>query len=295
MRIKTILAALGLSITANLAGADGFKSPDVLILGDSQISFGSGPAFVDFFDDLTKSCAPSKRQARALKRIGKMNVGVIGVRSTSLHSWAAKSGKAKGMICDVDPKWKVNAGTYGVVNRTDNQYVQIGQGAQYQFCEKGRSAFQSMLRPGYYEPKLLLMTFLGNSSKTWIEEPEKALADVQRMEAQIPPDLPCIFMTTAPGYTKKINDRRRAAQDSIRKAFKKAGSRCTFVSGLTPGTEALNEGNAKHFRRKKSGQVKDPFHPNKAAARKYLAELRAPLCAAIIEQLDGMKTASLIE
>ena len=67
-----------------------FRSPDILVLGDSQLAFGSGPAFLDFFSDIKKSCNPNEFQAQSLKKLGDGSVGVIGVRSTSLHSWAAR-------------------------------------------------------------------------------------------------------------------------------------------------------------------------------------------------------------
>ena len=98
------------------AQADDFVSPEILILGDSQITFGSGPAFLEFFTDINKHCNATEAQMRSLKQLGEMRVGVIGVRSTSIHSWTARSGRAKDTICKEDRKWRVNAGTYGFVN-----------------------------------------------------------------------------------------------------------------------------------------------------------------------------------
>jgi len=93
------------------AAAYEFKSPDILILGDSQIPFGSGPAFLEFFSDLETHCHANHQQSEHLKKLGKMRVGVIGVRSTSIHSWTSRSGRAKDTICKEDKKWRVNAGT----------------------------------------------------------------------------------------------------------------------------------------------------------------------------------------
>ena len=140
------------AITASIAYAGNFKKTDILILGDSQITFGSGPAFLDFFQNIEKNCSPNKKQLRDLKKLGKQSVGVIGVRSTSLHSWTARGGKPKGSVCDVDPKWKVNAGSYGTVAKKNakNVYIQIGQGKQYQFCKKGLSPFEAMFKDNYY-------------------------------------------------------------------------------------------------------------------------------------------------
>lgn len=49
-----------------------------------------------------------------------MEVGVIGVRSISIHSWVARKGAAKVSICDEDIKWKINTGTYRIVKHTKN-------------------------------------------------------------------------------------------------------------------------------------------------------------------------------
>lgn len=271
------------------ATAEPFVSPDILILGDSQIPFGSGPAFLNFFENIKSHCPPNAKQRKALASLGDMNVGVIGVRSTSLHSWTTRRGGAKRAICDVDPKWKVNAGTYGIINKTGSKYAQIGRGRPYQFCKSGKSAFEAMFAPDYYQPKLLLMSFLGNATKRWGQSRDKALADVRAMMSQIPRGTPCIFMTTAPAYSKKIITRRLKAQANIKWAFQKAGAACTFVEGSTPQTVAANQGNKAYFRLTKSGKVKDPFHPNERAAKNFFAIEMGNICNAIYTELvDAM-------
>ncbi|MEP5759939.1 MAG: SGNH/GDSL hydrolase family protein [Litoreibacter sp.] len=266
--------------------AQEFVSPEILILGDSQISFGSGPAFLEFFTDIKQHCHPSSEQAANLERLGKMRVGVIGVRSTSIGSWIARSGPAKDTICKEDRKWRVNAGTYGFVNTTGNKYVQIGKGKEYQFCAPKKSAFEEMFREDYYNPKLLLMSFLGNSAKRWANSPEAAISDVEEMMRQLPEDTPCIFMTTAPAFSKKIVDLRLKAQKNLMSAFEKVGSRCTFVPGATEETVAANQGNKHYFRLNKSGMVKDPYHPNQRAAKNFFALEMDGICNAIFEQVD---------
>jgi hypothetical protein len=265
--------------------ADTFKSPDILILGDSQISFGSGPVFLDFFENIKAHCKPNATQKEDLKKLGDMSVGVIGVRSTSLQSWTARKGWAKGAVCDVDPKWKVNAGTYGFINTSGNKYVQIGRGPEYQFCEKNKSPFETMFRDDYYNPKLLLMSFMGNSARRWANNMDMALQDVQDTMRQLPPDMPCIFMTTAPAYSKKIVSLRLKAQNHLEYAFRKSGSRCTFVKGATPKTVAANLGNKHYFRVNKSGKVKDPYHPNTKAAENFFSVEMGDICSAIFEQI----------
>ena len=278
VRIKVLFLSLAATLCATFGQADqSFKSPDILVLGDSQLSFGAGPAFVDFLTMLEKNCD--------LPGTNDLSVGVIGVRSTSLATWVAKSSRAKGPICNVDPKWRVNAGSYGSINRSGNQFVQIGQGAPYQFCKKGKSAFEAMFANGYYSPRLVILFFLGNAAERWAGSAQTTRADVQETLRQIPQNVPCIFMTTAPPYGQKILDLRLDAQSNLQKAFASAGNRCAFIPGLTDTTIPANLGRKESFRRHKSGKVKDPYHPTEAAAGKFLKLSRAKLCKAIISKL----------
>ncbi|MEM6759799.1 MAG: SGNH/GDSL hydrolase family protein [Pseudomonadota bacterium] len=283
--LRTLAICLTLAGAADAANDPPFQSPTVLVLGDSQIPFGSGPAFLEFFENILVHCPPELIEAMALKALADMKVAVIGVRSTSLHSWTARGGAAKGAICDVDPKWKVNAGTFGTINTTGNKYKQIGRGAAYQFCRKGQSAFEAMFRDGYYTPKLVVMNFLGNSAKRWAHSYEDALDDVRKMNAQVPGDTACIFMTTAPSYSKKITDLRLRAQAHVKRAMAETGSACSFVAGLTKDTVAANQGNKSHFRRAKSGRVKDPYHPNARAAAQFFKLRVTDICGAVRAQV----------
>lgn len=286
--LNQLLGAVCCFVSLNgFAHADDFISPEILILGDSQISFGSGPAFLEFFTDIKKHCSPNADQADNLERLGEMRVGVIGVRSTSIGSWIARDGPAKDTICEEDRKWRVNAGTYGFINMTDNKYVQIGQGREYQFCAPQKSAFEEMFREGYYSPRLLLMSFLGNSAQRWAADREAAIRDVSEMMRQLPEDTPCIFMTTAPAFKKEIVDLRLRAQANLMAAFEETGSRCTFVPGATPETVAANQGNTHYFRLNGAGMVKDPYHPNAAAAKNFFALEMDGICNAIFEQVDS--------
>lgn len=274
-------------ITSPMSMASTFKSPDILVLGDSQLSFGSGPVFLDFFKDIKSHCAPSLQQQLDLQQLGEMSVGVIGVRSTSLHSWTAQKGSAKGSVCDVDPKWKVNASVFGIIKKHKTKYVQIGQKDPYKFCKKDKSPFEAMFDNGYYNPKLIIMSFLGNSASRWAGNKEAAKKDVVRTMRQIPDDLPCIFMTTAPSFKKKTVDLRWHAQKNVKQAFKEAGSRCSFVEGHTIETVQANLGNKRYFRLNKSGKVKDPFHPNRQAAKKFLSIEMSEICMAIFDQIKS--------
>ncbi|MEP2890591.1 SGNH/GDSL hydrolase family protein [Tateyamaria sp.] len=288
--LKNLLRGLTLATlmtTAANAQDSGFESPTILILGDSQISFGSGPVFLEFFENIKSHCPPSPKQAENLEVLADMKVAVIGVRSTSLPSWTSTMGRAKGAICDVDPKWQVNAGTYGFINTTGNKYKQIGRGDNYQFCAKDQSAFEVMFRPDYYDPKLILLSFLGNSAKTWANSYDAALRDVQKMNAQLPAGTPCIFMTTAPSYSKKITDLRIKAQGNLERAFAETGSQCSFIRGATPETVAANQGNRHFFRVNKAGKVKDPYHPNTKAAENFFMIAMDDICTAVYDQIDA--------
>jgi len=250
-------------------------APDVLVIGDSQLTFGAGAAFVDGLRTMAGTCGLERGST----------VGVIGVRSSALTSWTGRTKKAKGAICDVDPEWKVNAGAYGTLSQGKNPYVQIGRGEQFQLCSPDRSPLQALFHDGYYAPKLLILFLMGNAADRWAASPAAAAADVRALMADLPPEMPCVFMTSAPPYGAKVVGLRHKAQDNLARAFAANGSRCNFVPGFTPTTIAENQGNAQNFRRTPSGEVKDPFHPTEAAARRFLALRRSALCAAISKQL----------
>jgi hypothetical protein len=272
--LSAALAGLGF---LHPARAEVRGAPDILILGDSQLSFGAGMAFVELFASMRGECGLDRDTG----------VGVIGVRSSTLQSWTSTGKAAKSAICDVDPKWKVNAGAYGTLSPGENPYVQIGRGEQFQFCSAERSPLEAVFHEGYYRPKLVLMFLMGNATDRWADSAEAALQDVRSFLADLPKGQPCIFMTSAPPYGEKSVRQRQKAQDNIEAAFAKAGKQCSFVPGFTPETVAENMGNAENFRRKGGGKVKDPYHPTEAAARKFMALRRDALCKALAVQLGG--------
>jgi hypothetical protein len=261
------------------------RSMDVLVLGDSQITFGLAAPLLSFFEMVDASCAGFWPPGYDPDLPDHPTVGVIGVRSTSLGAWISRTDRGKSTICDEDKKWHVNAGSYGILNDSDNPYIQIGRGADYAFCQSGQSAFETMFADGYYMPRLLVLSFLGNGAERWADDPDAALADVRATMAQLPPDLPCIFMTTTPVFEQRTATLRSRAQDNIIAAFQQAGSRCSIVEGHTPETLALNVGNPQHFRQRASGAVRDPYHPTREAQQEAVAVLSGAICSAIAEQL----------
>ena len=280
MRFFHVFLALALMAGRGLcadgaAQAEARGAPDVLILGDSQLTFGAGAAFVDLMRGMAGTCGLAPNTS----------TGVIGVRSSAITSWTGRTKSAKSAICDVDPKWRVNAGAYGTLSQGENPYVQIGQGAQFQFCGPDRSPLQAVFRGGYYAPELVIFFMMGNAADRWADSPAAALSDVQALMADLPPDQPCLFMTSAPPHGAKVVRLRQRAQDNLARAFARSGSHCSFVPGFTEQTVRENQGNAANFRRKPSGKVKDPFHPTEAAARKFLGLQKGALCRAITRQL----------
>lgn len=277
--LKTVCTVACLTALTSTSYAEGTAkgAPDVLILGDSQLTFGAGEAFLDVLSGMAGSCGLESG----------VTTGVIGVRSSAITSWTGSSKSAKGAICDVDPKWNVNAGAYGTLGQGENPYIQIGRGAQFQFCRAGVSPLEAVFADGYYAPDLVIFFMMGNATERWASEPGAALQDVRALMADLPPDQPCIFMTSAPPYKEKAVKERQRAQDNIEAAFAKAGKQCTFVPGFTPQTIAENQGNAANFRRNSSGKVKDPYHPTEDGARRFLKLQRGALCAAIGRELGG--------
>ncbi len=273
--VMVFASAMGVLSLAPLARAEVSGSPDILVLGDSQLTFGAGVAFVDLLSRMAGDCGLT----------ADTTTGVIGVRSSTLVSWTGQTKTAKGAICDVDPKWKVNAGAYGTLSQGENPYIQIGRRAQFQFCKVGQSPLEAVFDDGAYRPRLLIMFLMGNATERWADSPAAALQDARAFVADLPPGQPCIFMTSAPPYGEKVIRLRQRAQDNIERAFTSLGRACSFVPGFTAATIRENMGNASNFRRKPSGKVKDPYHPTEAGARRFLKLQRAAICKAIKTQL----------
>ncbi len=272
-----MLGCCAMAASTGLAQGTAKGAPNVLILGDSQLTFGAGAAFLDEMQAMAGSCGLKDGAT----------TGIVGVRSSSIVSWTAQRRAAKGAICDVDPKWNVNAAAYGTLSQGENPYLQIGRGAQFQFCRPDRSPLQSVFADGYYAPDLLIFFMPGNATERWADSPDAALQDVRALISDLPPDQPCIFMTSAPTYKEKAVRLRQKAQDNIERAFAQTGGQCSFVPGFTAATIRENQGNAANFRRNASGAVKDPFHPTEIAARKFLKLQRGALCKAIKHELGG--------
>ncbi|MEP4194324.1 MAG: SGNH/GDSL hydrolase family protein [Aliishimia sp.] len=280
--IRLVFFTLGLTLIPAFSFAQ--KKPDILILGDSQISFGAGEVYLDFFDKIERNCANILSKAQ-LNELGQRRTLAVGVRSTSLHSWVAREGGAKDTICEVDKKYGVNAGVYGIGGRSVRKFIQIGKEPGFQYCRKNRSAFESVFDVPANAPKLLVLNFLGNAEKRWLESQSVTDADVRQTLQQIPEGIPCIVLTTAPVFSKATNDKRMAAQSRLAAALGKKPGRCQLVKGFTPETRLAIEGKPKFFRRNKNGKIIDPHHPSKAAIKQLTKLVGPKLCKAIATTL----------
>ena len=278
--ITACLVSFAMAASNSSLSAEEFKTPEILMLGDSQLSFGAGEVVLEFFDNLKIRCEGIVDQAILLDELQKMRTTLIGARSSSLQSWTTKSGWAYDRLCKKDPTWGVNASIWGYGRIEGEPYVQIGEDKNYDFCEPDKTPIQAMFDAGY-KPNLLIFNILGNNAKRWAKDPKSAEVDVAKFIEQTPAHLPCIYMSTLPIHTKRRNTQRMKAQEAIKAAFGKAGDRCAFVEILDKKTISLIQGKNKYFKRKKNGSVKDPFHPQKAAARKVYTLKQQEICNAI--------------
>ena len=263
-----------------------YLATEVLVLGDSQLSFGAGPVLSRFFGDMTRQCASAMTLDATTRRLlADKRFAMIGTRSTSLQSWTTSAGRAWQLLCHRDKKWGVNASAWGTVKPANKRYVQIGEGAAFQVCRPGATPLQQLFATGYYAPELLMVFVGGNGAARLAADKRAAKRDVRRLIDTLPADTGCIFMMTAPIFRRPDNDTRAVAQGNLRAAFAEHNGRCSFVDGHTSDTRAAIEGRQHFFRRDHAGAVKDPYHANEAAAERFLALRRPALCQALITQL----------
>ncbi|MGI9409118.1 MAG: hypothetical protein ACR2OV_03525 [Hyphomicrobiaceae bacterium] len=286
LRCSTASALLiSLFVSIGTASAQTFRSPDIFVLGDSQLAFGAGPAIFEFFQNFSENCSQYDNSDELTSDISMMRVGVMGVRSTSIHSWVSREWKYKKFVCQPDPKWQVNARLYGWPKRTDGTYVQLGRARGFRICKQKKSALEVMFKKSAPAPKLLLLFFTGNSVHRWANAHKLTVKDIRRLHQQMPASSACIIMTTVPTYRRKDNRLRMKSQIGLRRAIEAVGSRCIFIPGYNKKTVATFQNNRQYYRRRKSGSVKDPYHPNNPGARKFVALKRKGLCRATLNAL----------
>lgn len=261
------------------------KQLDVFVLGDSQILFNGGEAYLNFFLELNTLCAPSDRkvfQATAnLERLTSANVGVLGVRGAGINSWVSQEGPEKDKICIPQKTWPVNARGFGRLRTEKKKFLQIGKHVHYPLCEAGQSPLEALFKTVEIKPKLFVIAMTGKRARFWSKKPELADSDARRLAAQIPVDVPCIYMTTAPTYRKRENDWRTHGQNHFFNALKKHGTTCGLVSGYQPKTIAAFQGNKTYFKTGEDGKVEDAFHSNPTGQEAFLGLVAEDVCGVI--------------
>lgn len=262
------------------------NTTDVLIIGDSQISFGAGAGHLALFGNLASACGADARQRAQLDHLANARAAAIGVRSTSLVDWTTADRDEQGLICDKDSAFGVNAGVYGIGGDPDLAFVQIGEGVDYPFCTPGQSVMQAMLSEPAYQPDLLVLAFLGNAVDRWATPHGAVRDDLRAALEQIPQGMDCIVMTTAPAFDASVNDRRVVAQDNLRQALESTGRQCSFVAGIRPDTVAATQDNPNFFRRNDAGEVIDRFHLNSDGYADFFTRVKPALCTAVFEQVS---------
>lgn len=261
------------------------QASEIIVIGDSQLSFGAGPVLSGFFEDLPNQCREHLAGPQQVSPLENKRFGMIGVRSTSLQSWTTRDGRAWELLCQKDKRWGVNASAWGTLKPPDRRYIQVGEGEDFQFCKAGGTPLQQLFATGYYAPELLMVFVGGNGAARLARDPLMAKQDVDAFLQDVPKETSCVFMMTAPVYTRAQNAQRLAAQANLKSAFADHGDRCTFVDGHTPETRASIEGQARFFRRRDDGSVKDPYHANEEAAGLFLKFRKPALCRALSFQL----------
>lgn len=242
---------------------------EILLLGDSQISFGAGGPYTQFLQTLGQSCPGLPARYASAK------AQAIGVRSTALHHWTATSAPDRDPVCEVDKTYGVNAGIYGVTS-SGLSYVQIGS-ADYPYCATRTTPLKAAT--DHVDPDLIVLAFLGNATDRW-QNPQTARADWQATLSQLPKDIPCMMLTTIPAFEPSENQRRQTAQDNLRTAVQST-NRCSFVPGLTPATLQAIQGRPENFRTDATGRVTDATHPTATSAARYIDANTSALCTGL--------------
>ena len=279
-----LLAACLPAATVTTSLANGMRPTDILVLGDSQLAFGSGTAIHDFLDEFAKSCASNDPSAEERAAVDAMSVGVLGVRATGLHMWLSRKKRSTRMICVRDPNGLSNASTYGAMRYGGSRWAQIGESPNHQFCGKARSPLENIFAELPAPPRLVVFDFLGLSTFHWLAE-GKLQRDLQRLDQQLPRETACLFLTTIPTYRASINRPRWRTQARLQAALKETGSRCRFVAGHTRTTLAAFENNPAYYRKRRNGSVRDPYHANAAGARRFLKLRGTAICRGVVQAL----------
>lgn len=293
---KILLASSLFAITASLssASAQSLADPDLLVIGDSQILFRGGPAYVDHFSKLADTCgALIPERATDFKTHFTGAVGVAGVRAAAINSWLAREGKEKDALCVPQKSWPKNTRGFGVLHTPDQKFHQTGSDGNYPLCQPDQSPLEALFKGVATKPKLLVFAILGGYSRKWAKDEALAQKHAAELAAQVPENTSCLYLTTAPSYSGKQNAPRRKGQDHFFDGIEKAPGACLPVKGLTDETISAFQGNSKFYKTRDDGTVRDVFHPNDLGVRTFLNKVTPAMCQALVTLMDRDQTATL--
>lgn len=293
---KAFLAscAFMVSAIATNSPAQSLKDADILVIGDSQILFRGGSAYVDYFTNLAATCGkivPGRTDDLKTYLMG--NVGVVGVRGASINSWLDRKGKEKDRLCVPEKTWPKNARGFGVLHNDKQKFEQLSASGTYPLCVADQSPIETLFKDVGIKPKLLVLSILGKQSEFWEMDEALAHSDAEDLAKQIPASTPCLYLTTAPNFAAHQNALRKTGQDRFFDGLSKNPGACVPVKGLNGDTIAALQGNKAFYKTGKDGKVRDGFHPNDQGIRTFLKTVTPSLCHAVLTIMDREKSASL--
>jgi len=286
---KILLVSSLFTLTASLSStsAQSLADPDLLVIGDSQILFRGGPAYVDHFNKLAETCgALIPERAADFKSHFSGDVGVAGIRAAAINSWLARQGKQKDTLCVPQKSWPKNARGFGALHTPDQKFHQTARDGNYPLCQPNQSPIEALFKGVAIKPKLLVFAMLGGYSKNWAKDEALAHKHAAELAAQVPENTPCLYLTTAPSFAEKPNAERLEGQNHFFDGIQKAGGACLPVKGLTYETISAFQGNSKFYKTRDDGTVRDVFHPNDLGIRTFLNKVSPAMCQALVSIMD---------
>ena len=123
----------------------------------------------------------------------------------------------------------------------DKRYVRVGEGDGFQLCARNGVPLEQLLAHGHCTPELI-MTLVGSNGAGQLPcNPMAAMADVSQSIDRLPSATGCVFMLTAPIYSKMLNDTRVFAQAHLQTAFGAYADRCAVIEEHTHKTGSAIE------------------------------------------------------
>lgn len=290
---KFLLVSGVLALTTNITSvpAQSLKDADLLVVGDSQILFRGGPAYVEHFKHLAQTCgALIPERAADFKAHFSGDVGVAGIRAATLKAWLARHGKEKDALCVPEKTWPKNTRGFGVLNTPEQKFHQTASDGNYPLCQKNQTPLEALFKEVGTKPKLLVLAILGKYADVWAKDEALAHKDAAELASQVPANTPCVYLTTAPSFSSKQNAKRRVGQDHFFNGFEKAGGACLPVKGLTDETISAFQGNNKFYKAREDGTVRDVFHPNHLGIKTFLNTTSPAMCQALVTIMDRDQT-----